>query len=217
MNRQGKPPLFQGWRKRALITLTSALLAALCVAGTAAAQDPEPAGDLPVNPEWLANKLTRASTTTSVKNNTGDGAIQRRDEAIAAWRQARVDYRAHKRKAPSPLAKPEYLVVWSAKQNAADVNGSVISQLVQNATVNPQGLLDLLNPQFLPGLDGFQVIDQRKLNVDGSENPDYGKVVNFVQLPLPWGAETEAHHMQYEWKDGQPIIAGGLFNDTTFV
>src|SRR3954449_5093141 len=23
--------------------------------------------------------------------------------------------------------------------------------------------------------------------------------------------------MQYEWRDGQPIIAGGLFNDTTFV
>src|SRR5436189_170273 len=83
------------------------------------------------------------------------------------------------------------------------------------ATVNPQGLLDLLNPQFVPGLDGFQVIDERKLNVDGSANPDYGKVVNFVQLPLPWGVETEAHHMQYQWLDGEPIIAGGLYNDST--
>src|SRR3982751_2981797 len=94
---------------------------------------------------------------------------------------------------------------------------SETGDLLTNATVNPQGLADLLNPQFLPGLDGFQVIDQRKLNVDGSRNPDYAKVVNFVQLPLPWGAETEAHHMQYEWEDGEPIIAGGLFNDTTFV
>jgi hypothetical protein len=41
--------------------------------------------------------------------------------------------------------------------------------------------------------------------------------VNFVQLPLPWGVETEAHHMQYEWLNGEPVIAGGLFNDTTFI
>ena len=57
----------------------------------------------------------------------------------------------------------------------------------------------------------------RKYNVDGSENPDYGKVVNFVQLPLPWGVETEAHHMQYQWEDGDPIVAGALFTDVTFV
>ncbi|UJA21056.1 hypothetical protein HJD18_13095 [Thermoleophilia bacterium SCSIO 60948] len=118
---------------------------------------------------------------------------------------------------PDPLAKPEYTVVWSAKQNAGDVHADVISQFLQNATINPQGLADLLNPQFLPGLDGFQVFDMRKYNIDGSDNPDYGKVVNFVQLPLPWGAETEAHHMQYEWQDGDPVVAGGLFNDSTFV
>jgi hypothetical protein len=97
------------------------------------------------------------------------------------------------------------------------VYGKEIGELINNATVNPEGLAEFLNPQFLPGLDGFQVIDARKLNVDGSENPDYGKVVNLVQLPLPWGVESEAHHMQYEWHDGQPIIAGGLFNDTAFV
>jgi hypothetical protein len=181
---------------------------ALGAPGFALAQDDAPLGDIPVNPEWMANTLERAVTTTSVKNNTIEGAIARRDAALKAYKKA---------KNPSPLAKPEYAVVWSAKQNAGDVNADVISQLIQNATVNPQGLADLLNPQFLPGLDGWQVIDERKLNVDGTENPDYGKVVNFVQLPLPWGAETEAHHMQYEWRDGQPIIAGGLFNDTTFV
>ena len=33
-------------------------------------------GDLPINPEWLANTLERASTTTSVKNNTLPEAIE---------------------------------------------------------------------------------------------------------------------------------------------
>src|SRR3954451_8071559 len=191
-------------------------------------------GDAPINPEWLANTVSRANTTTEGKNHTTPEAIERRDEAVADWKAAqnehadavnrarRLSGKARRRvlraaPAPDPLAKPEYSVVWSAKQNAADVYGSEIGQLVTNATINPQGLTDLLNPQFLPGLDGFQVIDERKLNVDGSENPDYGRVVNFVQLPLPWGAETEAHHMQYDWNDGDPVIAGGLFNDTTFV
>ena len=169
-------------------------------------------GDVPLNPEWLANTVSRASTTTSVKNNVIKGAINRRDKAEAAWKAA-----TPKERAQHALAEPEYTVVWSSKQNGADFEGSEVGQLVNNATVNPQGLQDLLNPQFLPGLDGFQVIDMRKENIDGSENPDYGKVVNFVQLPLPWGVEAEAHHMQYEWENGEPIIAGGLFNDSTFV
>src|SRR4051795_4723418 len=187
-----------------------ALVITLAAAVAAYAQSPDPGdpGDLPVNPEWLSNTLTRASTTTSVQNNLAEGAIRGRDAALAAYKAA---------KNPSPLARPEYLVVWSAKQNGGDVYGKVAGDILNNATVNPQGLLDLLNPQFVPGLDGFQVIDERKLNVDGTPNPDYGRVVNFVQLPLPWGVETEAHHMQYEWLDGQPIIAGGLYNDSTFV
>src|SRR4051795_2306966 len=181
--------------------------------GTDATSDnPLDPGDLPINPEWLANTLERATQTTSVKNNTSPEAIQRRDDAVAAWKQAVASGQN-----PNPLAKPEYSVVWSSKQNAGDVNSDYIGKFLNNPAVNPQGLSDLLNPQFLPGLDGFQIIDERKLNVDGSENPDYGKVVNFVQLPLPWGVEAEAHHMQYQWEDGQPIIAGGLFNDTTFV
>src|SRR3954451_9580847 len=187
-----------------------ALVITLAAAVAAYAQSPDPGdpGDLPVNPEWLSNTLERAATTTSVQNNLAEGAIVRRDAALAAYKAA---------KNPSPLAKPEYLVVWSAKQNGGDVYGKEAGELLSNATVNPQGLIDLLQPQFVPGLDGFQVIDERKLDVDGSENPDYGKVVNFVQLPLPWGAETEAHHMQYQWLDGQPIVAGGLYNDSTFV
>jgi hypothetical protein len=187
----------------------AAVAIALALCASAAAQNPDP-GDLPVDPQWLANTLQRASTTSSVQNNLIPGALERRDQAIAAWKAA-----AGKKR--DPLAKPEYLVVWSAKQNAGDVYGKEVGELLGNATVNPQGLADFLQPQFLPGLDGFQVIDQRKHNIGGSENPDYGKVVNFVQLPAPWGIETEAHHMQYQWLDGQPIVAGGLYNDTTFV
>jgi hypothetical protein len=180
--------------------------------GTESTSNPLDLGDLPINPEWLANTLERATQTTSVKNNTSQEALQRRDDAVAAWKNAVANGQN-----PNPLAKPEYSVVWSSKQNAGDVNGDYVGKFLNNPAVNPQGLSDLLNPQFLPGLDGFQVIDERKLNVDGSDNPDYGKVVNFVQLPLPWGVEAEAHHMQYQWEDGEPIIAGGLFNDTTFV
>jgi hypothetical protein len=174
-------------------------------------------GDLPVNPQWLVNTLQRASTTTSVKNNTQPEALRRRNRATAAWAAAEKRWKAGHGREPNPLAKPEYLVVWSGKQNAADVYGREIGELVTNATINPEGLQQFLNPQFLPGLDGFQVIDGRKLNVDGTQNQDYGKVVNLVQLPLPWGVETEAHHMQYQWENGQPVIAGGLYNDTAFV
>jgi hypothetical protein len=186
--------------------------------GNALAQsDPGGAGDLPISPEWLANTLSRATTTTSVKNNTSPEDLASRDKATAEWKAAQAAFRAGKAKQPDPRAKPEYSVVWSSKNNVADVNADVISAFVQASTVNPQGLADLLNPQFLPGLDGFQVIDERKLNVDGTPNSTYGKVVNLVQLPLPWGVENEAHHMQYQWEDGDPIFAGGLFTGTTFV
>ena len=48
-------------------------------------------------------------------------------------------------------------------------------------------------------------------------NKDYGKVVNFVQVPPPFGVEGEPHHMQYEWQPGQPIVAGHLFTDLTTI
>src|SRR4051794_40671374 len=197
---------------------TAALAAATAVgAFSAAGAWAQDGGDLPLDPQWLSNTLQRAATTTSVQNNPIAGALARRDKAVADWRAAQDAFAAGKGRRPSPLAKPEYVVVWSSKQNGGDAYGKEIGELIGNATVNPQGLADFLNPQFLPGLDGWQVIDERKADVDGTPNPDYGKVVNFVQLPLPWGVETEAHHMQYEWRDGQPIVAGGLYNDTTFV
>jgi hypothetical protein len=172
---------------------------------------------MPINPQWLSNTLERASTNVSVKNNLVSGALKLRALATHQWTAAQDKWKAGRGGRPNPLAKPEYIVVWSGKQNAADVYGKELGELVTNATVNPEGLQQFLQPQFLPGLDGFQVIDARKLNVNGTHNADYGKVVNFVQLPLPWGVETEAHHMQYQWENGQPIIAGGLYNDTAFV
>jgi hypothetical protein len=174
-------------------------------------------GDLPIDPQWLSNTLQRAIATTSVKNNTIPGAIENRDLAEAQWNAAEAKWKGHKGTQPNPLAKPEYLVVWAAKQNAADIEGKEVGLLAENGTINPEGLSEMLDPQFLPGLDGFVVVDARKYNVDGTLNPEYGTVVNFVQLPAPWGIETEAHHMQYEWVNGAPIIAGGLFNDTIFM
>jgi hypothetical protein len=207
-----------GWRAAGVAILAACMLV---VGGSPASAQleglDETTGDLPINPQWLVNTLGRATNLGAVKNNTSPEVLAARDKAIAEWKAANEAFKAGKAKQPDPRAKPEYSVVWSSKQNVADVHADVLSKFVQNLTVNPQGLLDQLNPQFLPGLDGFQVIDQRKLNVDGTENPDYGKVVNFVQLPLPWGVENEAHHMQYEWKDGDPIVAGSLFLGTTFV
>jgi hypothetical protein len=208
-------------RRRTLSTAIGAVATAvvlLCAPAVTIADDgPSQLGDLPLNPQWLVNTLSRAVQFDQVKNNTPPEALARRDQAVADWKAAEAAWQAHKAAEPNPLAKPEYNVVWSSKQNVADVYGSELGQLVTQATINPQGLLDLLNPQFLPGLDGFQVIDERKLNLDGSLNPDYGKVVNFVQLPLPWGIENEAHHMQYEWHDGDLIVAGGLYTGTVFV
>jgi hypothetical protein len=199
--------------------LTAGLIAAGVSSGGVPAASGQDAGlgDLPINPAWLANTLGRATASGGVKNNVTEGAIANRDKAVAEWKAAQAAYKAGTGAQPDPLAKPEYNVVWSSKQNVADVHADVISKFVQASTVNPQGLLDLLNPQFLPGLDGFQVIDLRQKNLDGTENLDFAKVVNFVQLPLPWGLENEAHHMQYQWEDGDPILAGGLYTGTTHV
>jgi hypothetical protein len=222
-------------RGRRNLAALLALLAAACVAlALVATRSDAGPSDTPISPEFLSNTLSRGLAVGTVQNNTIPGAIARRDKAKADWKAAQDRYRelyaiaskpgataaqkdAARKAYPDPRAKPEYNVVWSGKQNAADINADVISKLVQNATVNPQGLLELLGPQFVPGLDGFQVIDVRKRNTDGTENDDYGKVVNFVQLPLPWGIENEPHHMQYEWEDGDPIIAGALFASTTHV
>src|SRR4051812_20346171 len=93
------------WRRR---FIGASVLAVMGLGAPAAAQDNEPLGDLPLNPEWLSNTLTRATAVGQVTNNPIDGAIERRDAAAAAYKQA-VDSEQH----PSPLSKPEYVVMWS--------------------------------------------------------------------------------------------------------
>src|SRR4051812_22085972 len=120
MKRQGDP------RKRMSFAVIAALLLAALAAtlgtGAATAQSPLPGGlggstakdnpppsdtgDLPVDPAWLANTLTRASTTSSVQNNLAPGAIDNRNQALTAWRDANAAAKAGKRKPPSPLARP---------------------------------------------------------------------------------------------------------------
>jgi hypothetical protein len=184
---------------------------------------------------WLVQQLSQVSKPTSVQNNLTEGAEARRDKAESDWKLAVSRYEDAKKRAaaaplglrsslekqaeslrPDPKAKPEYVVVFSGNSNASDTHQQSIEDDLGQLLADPQRLPDAQD-RFVPGLDGFVVLDARKHNVDGSRNPAYGKVANFVQLPLPFGAESEPHHMQYQWEDGQPILAGGLFNDTTFV
>jgi hypothetical protein len=193
-------------------------------------------GDDSIDPAWITQSLSSASPPSDVKNNLIEGAVERRRTAAREWRQAVARYGLAKEKArkargrkrarllraaraakPDPLAKPEYVVVWSSHANASDQNYQGAQDDLAALLQNPFVYSDDVQARFVPGLDGWQVLDARKRNADGSPNPDHGKVVNFVQLPLPWGVETEAHHMQYAWNDGDPILAGGLFNDTTFI
>jgi hypothetical protein len=200
-------------RPRRAAIVASALAAAVGVAtlgGTASqAQEFGPTNDV-INPEWFSNTLSRALDTGNLQNNLTEGAIARRDKAIQEWNSANPRTR-------NPLAKPNYILMWSGKANAGDVSGHDFMTFLTNGTLNPEGLKEFGNIQFGPGLDGWQVIDARKLNINGSRNPDYARVVNFVQMPLPGGLEGEPHHMQYEWADGDPIVAGTLFTDWTFV
>src|ERR1044072_6320031 len=79
--------------KRSVFAVLCIAAVGLAAANAASGADPDvsatrPLGDLPLNPEWLANTLTRATTTTSVKNNTSPETIARRDQAVAQWKAA---------------------------------------------------------------------------------------------------------------------------------
>ncbi|HEV7688400.1 MAG TPA: hypothetical protein VGQ80_17620, partial [Acidimicrobiia bacterium] len=135
--------------------------------------------------------------------------------AIAARDAAAADYRAGGA-AADPLSKPEYLVVWAGKMTAGDLSGGDLARF-SSGNLNPQELAELAGIGMKPGLDAMIVVDARRHNPDGTLSDSYGKVLNFVQVPPPFGIEGEPHHMQYEWEDGQPIVAGGLLNDVTTV
>lgn len=143
-----------------------------------------------------------------VVQNLIPGALERRDIAIAEYKAAQTT---------PQFSKPEYAVVWSGKNNAGDMNGNYVMRFITQGALSPATLRETVPMQMMAGLDAMVVLDVRKLNVDGTPNPDYGKVVNFVQVPPPFGVEGEPHHMQYEWQPGQPIVAGHLFTDLTTI
>jgi hypothetical protein len=144
----------------------------------------------------------------AVTQNLIPGALEARNLAITKFKAA---------DAPAPYSKPEYAVVWAGKSNIGDMSGNDWMRFIDQGSISPTGLLHVGTKQWLGGLDAMVVVDVRRNNVDGTANQDYGKVVNFVQVPPPFGVEGEPHHMQYEWQPGQPIIAGHLFTDLTTI
>ncbi|HEY4409920.1 MAG TPA: hypothetical protein VGO87_08555 [Acidimicrobiia bacterium] len=155
-----------------------------------------------------AEAINNVNDVPKVTQNLIPGALGARDLAIKEFK-ATVD---------APLdSKPEYTVIWSGKENAGDMSGNDTMRFVNQGSISPTGLINVGSKQFIPGLDAMVVVDVRKLNVDGTPNKDYGKVVNFVQVPPPFGVESEPHHMQYEWHPGEPIVAGHLFTDLTTI
>ena len=162
-------------------------------------------------PEATVRSLEAINNTSGVPDavqNLVPGALAARNAATAAYQAAG--------EAADPLSKPEYVVVWAGKMTPGDVSGSNVARF-SSGSVSPQDMVELAGIGMKPGLDAMIVIDARRHNADGTPSESYGKVVNYVQVPPPFGIEGEPHHMQYEWEDGQPIVAGGLFNDVTTV
>jgi len=164
--------------------------------------------DIPKATVRSLEAINRTNTVPDAIQNLVPGAIAARDEAAAAYRAAGA--------AADPLSKPEYVVVWAGKMTEGDLSGGDVAR-ASSGTVTPQEMARLAGVGMKPGLDAMVVVDARRHNADGTMSKSYGKVVNFVQVPAPFGIEGEPHHMQYEWEDGQPLVAGGLFNDVTTV
>lgn len=100
--------------------------------------------------------------------------------------------------------RPEYMVVWAGDENVADTVVPDVKNLPGSLT-NPTDKVT----GALPGPDFMAVVDVTK----GS--PSYGKVVNTATVgPL---VENEPHHMQYSWRKGDKIYAGGLYSAATYV
>ncbi len=169
-------------------------------------------------PDSVESALRLSRERVEAINNTNDvprvtqnlipGALEARNLAISEFKAA---------DAPAPYSKPEYAVVWAGKNNIGDMSGNDWMRFVNQGSISPTGLIHVGTKQWLGGLDAMVVVDVRRNNVDGTPNHDYGKVVNFVQVPPPFGVEGEPHHMQYEWLPGQPVVAGHLFTDLTTI
>ena len=153
--------------------------------------------------------INNSDDVPAVTQNVIPGTLDARNLAVARYKAAGAS--------AAPGSKPEYAVVWAGKNNVGDMSGNDWMRFVNQGSISPTGLINVGSKQWLAGLDAMVVVDVRKNNVDGSPNKDYGKVVNFVQVPPPFGVEGEPHHMQYEWEPGQPIVAGHLFTDLTTI
>jgi hypothetical protein len=216
------------WRRRIIgaAALTGALL--LSVTAFASAQitlpslgfllGPSPGATetssttaLPIDPQWLTQTIKSATALGQFTNHTVPAAITARDQ-----NQANCPHISATDPAQALYCRQEYITVWAGKQNAADLTGTDISDLITNMTINPEGLSELAIPQFAPGLDALVVIDGRKYNADHSLNPLYGHVVNLATLNIDGGIECEPHHTQYDWVNGENLILGCLFTSWTF-
>jgi hypothetical protein len=158
-----------------------------------------------------ADAINKTNDVPKVTQNLIPGALEARNLAISRFKAAQATGTA------APFSKPEYAVVWSGKNNIGDMSGNDWMRFVNQGSISPTGLINVGSKQWLGGLDAMVVVDVRKNDVDGKPNKDYGKVVNFVEVPPPFGVEGEPHHMQYEWQPGQPIVAGHLFTDLTSI
>lgn len=190
----------------------------ICALALVAAYPGASSGSTELNEQAVYQAMEDVQARVEAINDTDDvpevvqnlipGAIERRNIAITQYQAAQ---------SPPAFSKPEYAVVWSGKMNAGDMNGNYVMRFINQGQLSPASLREVAPLQLMPGLDAQIVLDVRRLNVDGTPNPDYGKVVNFVQVPPPFGVEGEPHHMQYEWQPGQPIVAGHLFTDLTTI
>lgn len=118
------------------------------------------------------------------------------------WVENNLTPEARQQSADGP--KKEYALVWAGDENVADTAVADVRNL-------PGSLLDPVDKvrDALPGPDFLAVVDVTK------GTSDYGKVVNTATVgPL---VENEPHHMQYSWRKGDKIYAGGLFSAATYV
>jgi hypothetical protein len=185
-----------------------ALLAALPGASTGS-PGPDPVAAALESSRARVDAVNDAADVPAVTQNVAPGTLEARNVAVARYKAAGAS--------AAPGSKPEYAVVWAGKNNVGDMSGNDWMRFVNQGSISPTGLLNVGSKQWLPGLDAMVVVDVRKSNVDGTPNRDYGTVVNFVQVPPPFGVESEPHHMQYQWEPGQPIVAGHLFTDLTTI
>ena len=195
----------RAWRRPAVVGLAGL---ALLMGSAGMSQGSSNRADIPEATVRSLKAINGTNGVPDVVQNLVPGAIAARDAAAAAYRAAGA--------AADPLSKPEYLVVWAGKMNTGDLSGAELARF-SSGSLSPKALAELAGVGMKPGLDAMVVVDARRHNADGTVSQSYGKVVNFVQVPAPFGVESEPHHMQYDWEDGQPIVAGGLLNDVTTV